>query len=103
MLAVCHVLTFAPSMPLLRVCIAAFLPSLLAPTYPAGAQAVDNPGNTPPPLPVTVTPEMGDKGGKIFGQVPDPAKTRHYYIAVEPELWNFAPEGVDPVCGKAFP
>ena len=46
---------------------------------------------------------MGDKGGKFFGQVPDPAKTRHYYIAAEPDLWNFAPEGVDPVCGKAFP
>lgn len=46
---------------------------------------------------------MGDRGGKLFGQVPDPAKTRHYYIAAEPDLWNFAPEGVDPVCGKAFP
>lgn len=51
----------------------------------------------------TVTKEMGDVGGKYFGQVPDPAKTRHYYIAAEPELWNFAPEGEDPVCGKPFP
>src|SRR5690348_9308311 len=51
----------------------------------------------------TVTPEMGDPGGKFFGQEPDPRRTRHYYIAAEPELWNFAPEGQDPVCGKAFP
>src|SRR2546430_7555214 len=51
----------------------------------------------------TVTIEMGDVGGKIFGRAPDPAKTRHYYIAAEPVLWNFAPEGQDPVCGKAFP
>jgi FtsP/CotA-like multicopper oxidase with cupredoxin domain len=54
------------------------------------------------PLPTTVTPEMGDPGGKYRGHAPDPAKTRHYYIAAEPELWNFAPEGKDPVCGKPF-
>jgi hypothetical protein len=51
----------------------------------------------------TVTPEMGDMGGKFFGHAPDPAKTKHYYIAAEPILWNFAPEGQDPVCGKSFP
>jgi hypothetical protein len=51
----------------------------------------------------TVTKEMGDVGGKYFGKIPDPAKTRHYYIAAEPELWNFAPQGEDPVCGKTFP
>ncbi len=51
----------------------------------------------------TVTPEMGDVGGTYFGRLPDPAKTRHYYIAAEPVLWNFAPEGQDPVCGKPFP
>ncbi|MBV9657120.1 MAG: multicopper oxidase domain-containing protein, partial [Verrucomicrobia bacterium] len=51
----------------------------------------------------TVTAEMGDLGGKFFGQPPDPAKTKQYYIAAEPELWNFAPEGQDPVCGLAFP
>lgn len=53
--------------------------------------------------PPTVTPEMGDVGGRYFGQAPDPAKTRHYYIAAEPVLWNFAPQGQDPVCGKVFP
>lgn len=53
------------------------------------------------PVP-TVTPEMGDPGGRIFGQEPDPTKTRHYYIAAEPELWDFAPEGQDPICGKPF-
>jgi len=46
---------------------------------------------------------MGDPGGKFFGKIPDPAKTRHYYIAAEPELWNFAPQGADPICGKTFP
>src|ERR1044072_5491169 len=51
----------------------------------------------------TVTKEMGDVGGKFFGQVPDPAKTKHYYIAVEPELWDYVPEGRDVVCGKPLP
>ncbi|WP_162145302.1 multicopper oxidase domain-containing protein [Chthoniobacter flavus] len=66
-------------------------------------RAADNSDSAPPPLPVTVTPEMGDVGGKFFGKVPDPQKVHHYYIAAEPELWNFVPEGQDPVCGKAFP
>jgi len=47
----------------------------------------------------TVTAEMGDLGGKYFGQTPDPAKTRHYYIAAEPEQWDFMPSGSDVVCG----
>ncbi|MEI9895415.1 MAG: multicopper oxidase domain-containing protein [Chthoniobacter sp.] len=66
-------------------------------------QAADNSDAPPAPWPVTVTPEMGDRGGKIFGKAPDPAHTRHYYIAAEPDLWNFAPLGQDPVCGKTFP
>lgn len=69
---------------------------------PSGTPA---PQADPQSLPVqpTVTPEMGDPGGKIFGKTPDPAKTKHYYIAAEPVLWNFVPEGADPVCGKTFP
>src|SRR5205085_3754665 len=51
----------------------------------------------------TVTADMGDVGGKFFGNVPDAAKTRHYYIAAEPELWDFAPQGRDPVCGRPLP
>ena len=65
---------------------------------------------TPPPsvftagsIDPTVTVEMGDVGGKFFGRVPDPKRTRHYYIAAEPVLWDFAPDGQDPVCGKVFP
>src|SRR5262245_35760601 len=81
----------------------AFLLLLSVSTYRVCAPAVNNSEDAPPPLPVTITPEMGDRGGKFFGQAPDPAKTRHYYIAAEPELWNFAPEGMDPVCGKTFP
>ena len=58
------------------------------------------PTNTVQP---TVTAAMGDGGGKFFGRVPEPAKTRHYYVAAEPELWDFAPQGVDPICGKPLP
>ena len=51
----------------------------------------------------TVTVAMGDVGGKFFGQPPEPARTRHYYIAAEPGLWDYAPQGVDPICGKTLP
>jgi manganese oxidase len=47
----------------------------------------------------TVTAEMGDWGGKYFGKAPDPVRTRHYYIAAEPEQWDFMPLGGDPICG----
>src|SRR6185312_17220200 len=47
----------------------------------------------------TVTSSMGDVGGKYFGQTPDPAKVRHYYIAAEPVQWDFMPLGSDPICG----
>jgi manganese oxidase len=51
----------------------------------------------------TVTVESGDIGGTIFGQVPDPGKTRRYYIAAESELWDFAPSGREELCGSALP
>lgn len=51
----------------------------------------------------TVTVAMGDVGGKFFGQAPDPAKTRHYYLAAEPQLWDYVPEGRDVICGKPLP
>ena len=51
----------------------------------------------------TVTAAMGDAGEKFFGQAPNPTKTRRYYIAAEPELWDYAPQGKDPVCGKPLP
>ena len=67
----------------------------------AGAQPVVTlPTNNITP---TVTVEMGDVGGKFFGQIPDAKKTRRYYLAAEPELWDFAPSGLDPVCGKPLP
>jgi hypothetical protein len=49
----------------------------------------------------TVTAQMGDidLGGKYFGQTPDPAKTRHYYIAAEAAKWDYLPSGSDEVCG----
>jgi manganese oxidase len=46
---------------------------------------------------------MGDVGGKFFGGVPDPQKTRRYYIAAEPELWDYAPAGRDEMCGVTLP
>lgn len=55
------------------------------------------------PVVPTVTPEMGDVGGKFFGRAPDPARTRRYYIAAEPELWDYAPQGRDPVFGAPLP
>src|SRR5580692_1224467 len=41
----------------------------------------------------TVTPATGDVGGKYFGEAPDPKRTRHYYIAAEPEKWDYMPSG----------
>ncbi|MDB6119251.1 MAG: Multicopper oxidase type 2 [Verrucomicrobiaceae bacterium] len=51
----------------------------------------------------TVTVKDGDVGGRYFGKAPDPEHTRHYYIAAEPTLWDFAPEVNDTICGKPLP
>lgn len=51
----------------------------------------------------TVTVAGGDTGGTFFGQTPAPHKTRHYYIAAESVLWDFAPAGRDDVCGLQLP
>ena len=51
----------------------------------------------------TVTTNMGELGGKYFGQTPDPAKTHRYYIAAEPVQWDFMPIGSDPICGMTPP
>ena len=51
----------------------------------------------------TVTRESGDLGGKFFGKAIDGDKVRRYYIAAEPQLWDFAPIGQDPICAKVFP
>ncbi len=58
---------------------------------------------TPPTITPTVTVTMGDVGGKRFGKAPDPRHIRQYYVAAEPVQWDYAPEGKDPVCGKALP
>ena len=47
----------------------------------------------------TVTPAMGDVGGKFFGRHPDPARTRHYYIAAESVMWNYSSEKSEVICG----
>ena len=51
----------------------------------------------------TTTVATGDRGGKFFGKAPDPARTRHYYIAAEGGLWDYLPAGRDVVCGKPLP
>jgi hypothetical protein len=43
----------------------------------------------------TISAGQADPGGRFFGQVPPPEKTRHYYIAAEPVLWQWAPLGVN--------
>lgn len=68
---------------------------MLGLAWPLQAQVVD--------IIPTVTVEGGDTGGRLFGQVPDPSKTRRYYIAAEPVQWDYAPLGNDPVCGKPLP
>src|SRR4051812_8875676 len=70
----------------------------------AWAPAVQADVEGPPPrFQATVTAKMGDLGGKFFGQLPDAARTHHYYIAAESELWDYAPQGRDVICGKPFP
>lgn len=49
----------------------------------------------------TVLPGTPDLGGKFFGEVPDPARTRRYFVAAEPVTWNYLPKGQDPV-GKSL-
>src|SRR5689334_4942382 len=71
---------------------------------PAALQAQPLPPGMPPnATPATVTKAMGEVGGKYFGQAPDPPRPRRYFIAIEPEFWDYAPQGVDPVCGIALP
>jgi hypothetical protein len=80
--------TIAPILCLLLL--AAPLPAQRAESSPdAALQAVTLQGKLLPISP-TVTAEMGDLGGKSFGVVPDPAKTRHYYIAAELDTWDCA-------------
>lgn len=51
----------------------------------------------------TTTVQTGDRGGRFFGKIPDPAKVRRYYIAAEPQLWDYTPQDRDVVCGKPLP
>ena len=51
----------------------------------------------------TVTAAEGDTGGTIFGQRPDPARTRQYFVAAESELWDYAPLGREELCGGPLP
>ncbi len=70
------------------------------PATPAAAPPSAEP---PPGITPTVSAKDGDLGGHYFGQVPDAAHTRRYYIAAEPVLWDFAPEVNDAICGKPLP
>jgi len=46
----------------------------------------------------TVKAGQADPGGKYFGAPPDPAVTRHYYIAAELTPWDYTPRGQTAVC-----
>jgi hypothetical protein len=53
-----------------------------------------------------VVPVVGaetEPGGLFFGERPDPAKSRHYYVAAEPVVWDYAPGGRNDVCGDPIP
>lgn len=92
-------LRLARTIALVITCLGAF-------TGAPRAQSQATPPQFNPPtnvIPPTVTAAMGDPGGKFFGRPPDPARTRHYYVAIEPELWDYVPQGLDPVCGKPLP
>ena len=73
------------------------LPGARSQAVPAPSTAMTN------GVPSTVTVATGDTGGKYFGRPPDVARTRRYFIAAEPELWDYAPLGKDPICGKPLP
>lgn len=77
---------------------AAVIASILSCPTPAGSQP--EPGA---PIQPTVTATMKNAGGTFFGRQPDPRKSHRYYIAAEPELWDYAPSGRDEICGKPLP
>ena len=84
------------SRPTLFPCLFLMVFSAISGWWPAWAASTNG-------IQPTTTAAMGDVGGKFFGQPPDPARTRHYYISAEARLWDYAPEGRDPVCGMPLP
>src|SRR5688572_12014434 len=78
-----------------RCLIAMILVILAAPGTPACPWCKKSPVQNP-----TVTPEMGDPGGKFFAKIPPHEKCRYYFVAAEPVQWRFMPKGPDPV-GRA--
>ncbi len=56
-----------------------------------------------PSMKPTVNAEDADPGGKFFGKEPDPARVKRYFIAAENEIWDYLPEGKDPVMGNPIP
>ncbi|NQW99634.1 multicopper oxidase domain-containing protein [bacterium] len=56
-----------------------------------------------PVMKPTVFEGEPDPGGKFFGDPPDPARVKRYFIAAENEIWDFLPEGKDVVLGNPIP
>jgi manganese oxidase len=54
-------------------------------------------------IPPTTTVQTGDRGGRFFGAVPEASRVRRYFIAAEPELWDYMPLGSDVICGQPVP
>jgi len=71
------------------------LPAVLGLLLLTGAAALACPWCQIYGIKETVSAGQPDPGGKIYGQVPPPEKTRHYYIAAEPVLWTWVPLGVN--------
>jgi manganese oxidase len=89
---------------LITMLVAAPIPQSFAQTNrPAPPRVTASPQPASTNIPPTTTVETGDRGGKFFGAAPEPSKVRRYFIAAEPELWDYMPLGSDVICGQPVP
>ena len=56
-----------------------------------------------PSMKPTVNVADANPGGKYFGEQPDPARVKRYFIAAEYDQWDYLPDGKDPVMGSPIP
>jgi manganese oxidase len=88
---------------LIAALVVASVPSSAQTNKPAPPRVTASPQPASTNIPPTTTVETGDRGGKFFGAAPDSSKVRRYFIAAEPELWDYMPLGSDVICGQAVP
>jgi len=82
---------------------AAAPPSFAQTNKPTPPRVTASPQPASTNIPPTTTVETGDRGGKFFRAVPDSSRVRRYFVAAEPELWNYMPLGSDVICGQPIP